>query len=60
MVSCQVLTHMCLNQGEEYHLAQSFSTFCCLCLNCHEEVLTLLFLLHCENGDFSVLMKDIV
>jgi hypothetical protein len=49
-----------LNQGEEYHLAQSFSTFCCLCLNCHEEVLTLLFLLHCENGDFSVLMKDIV
>jgi hypothetical protein len=25
-----------------------------------EEVLTLLFLLHCENGDFSILMKDIV
>ncbi len=24
-----------------------------------EEVLALLFLLHCENGDFSVLMKDI-
>jgi len=24
-----------------------------------EEVLTLLFLLHCENGDFSILMKDI-
>jgi hypothetical protein len=24
-----------------------------------EEVLTLLFLLHHENGDFSVLMKDI-
>ncbi len=22
-----------------------------------EEVLTLLFLLHCENGDFSILMK---
>ncbi len=25
-----------------------------------EEVLTLLFLLHCENGDFSILMKDIL
>jgi hypothetical protein len=25
-----------------------------------EELLTLLFLLHCENGDFSILMKDIV
>jgi hypothetical protein len=25
-----------------------------------EEELTLLFLLHCENGDFSILMKDIV
>jgi hypothetical protein len=25
-----------------------------------EEVLTLLFLLHCEDGDFSFLMKDIV
>ncbi len=25
-----------------------------------EEVLTLLFLLHHENGDFSILMKDIV
>jgi hypothetical protein len=25
-----------------------------------EEVLTLLFLLHRENGDFSILMKDIV
>ncbi len=25
-----------------------------------EEVLALLFLLHCENGDFSILMKDIV
>jgi hypothetical protein len=24
-----------------------------------EKVLTLLFLLHCENGDFSILMKDI-
>jgi hypothetical protein len=24
-----------------------------------EEVLTLLFLLHCENGDFSILVKDI-
>jgi hypothetical protein len=24
-----------------------------------EEVLTLLFLLHCENGDFSILIKDI-
>jgi hypothetical protein len=24
-----------------------------------EEVLTLLFLLHCENRDFSILMKDI-
>jgi hypothetical protein len=24
-----------------------------------EEVLTLLFFLHCENGDFSILMKDI-
>jgi hypothetical protein len=24
-----------------------------------EEVLALLFLLHCENGDFSILMKDI-
>jgi hypothetical protein len=24
-----------------------------------EEVLTLLFRLHCENGDFSILMKDI-
>jgi hypothetical protein len=24
-----------------------------------EEVLSLLFLLHCENGDFSILMKDI-
>jgi hypothetical protein len=24
-----------------------------------EEELTLLFLLHCENGDFSILMKDI-
>ncbi len=24
-----------------------------------EEVLTLLFLLHRENGDFSILMKDI-
>jgi hypothetical protein len=23
-----------------------------------EEVLALLFLLHCENGDFSILMKD--
>ncbi len=23
-----------------------------------EEVLTLLFFLHCENGDFSILMKD--
>jgi hypothetical protein len=23
-----------------------------------EEMLTLLFLLHCENGDFSILMKD--
>jgi hypothetical protein len=23
-----------------------------------EEVLTLLFLLHCENGNFSILMKD--
>ncbi len=28
--------------------------------NCHEEVLTLLFLLHHENGDFSILMKDII
>ncbi len=41
-----------------------FSVFPCLvfvwfflCLP--EEELTLLFLLHCENGDFSVLMKDI-
>jgi hypothetical protein len=25
-----------------------------------EEVLTLLFLLHRENGDFSILMKDIL
>ncbi len=25
-----------------------------------EEVLALLFLLHCENGDVSFLMKDIV
>jgi hypothetical protein len=25
----------------------------------HEEVLALLFLLHRENGDFSILMKDI-
>ncbi len=25
-----------------------------------EEELSLLFLLHCENGDFSILMKDIV
>ncbi len=25
-----------------------------------EEVLALLFLLHCENGDFSILMKDIL
>ncbi len=25
-----------------------------------EEVLTLLFLLHHENGDFSILMKDIL
>jgi hypothetical protein len=25
-----------------------------------EEVLALLFLLHCENGDFSILMKDII
>ncbi len=25
-----------------------------------EEVLSLLFLLLCENGDFSILMKDIV
>ncbi len=25
-----------------------------------EEVLTLLFLLHCENGDFSILMKVIL
>ncbi len=25
-----------------------------------EEVLTLLFLLHRENGDFSILMKDII
>jgi hypothetical protein len=24
-----------------------------------KEVLTLLFLLHCENGDFSILTKDI-
>jgi hypothetical protein len=24
-----------------------------------EEVLTLLFLLHCDNGDFYILMKDI-
>ncbi len=24
-----------------------------------EEVLTVLFLLHCENGDFSIIMKDI-
>jgi hypothetical protein len=24
-----------------------------------EEVLALLFLLHCENGGFSILMKDI-
>jgi hypothetical protein len=24
-----------------------------------EEVLALLFLLHCENGDFSIRMKDI-
>jgi hypothetical protein len=25
-----------------------------------EEVFTLLFLLHCENGDFSILMKDVL
>jgi hypothetical protein len=25
----------------------------------HGNRLTLLFLLHCENGDFSILMKDI-
>jgi hypothetical protein len=24
-----------------------------------EEELTLLFLLHCENGDFSIIIKDI-
>jgi len=25
-----------------------------------EEVLTLLFFFHCENGDFSILMKDMI
>jgi hypothetical protein len=29
-------------------------------LSLPEEVLALLFLLHRENGDFSILMKDIV
>jgi hypothetical protein len=41
---------------------------CCICvlcafyllLLCSEEVLTFLFLLHRENGDFSILMKDIL
>jgi hypothetical protein len=28
------------------------------CLGLPEEVLTLLFLLHLENGDFSIVMKD--
>ncbi len=52
---------------------KSFHDSCCLhvlvcflsslvwfCLWLPEEVLTLLFLVHHENGDFSILMKDIV
>ncbi len=35
------------------------SSLVCFFLWLPEEELTLLFLLHCENGDFSILMKDI-
>jgi len=44
-----------------------FFVFCLFCLSLFGsfydflgEVLTLLFFLHHENGDFSILMKDIV
>ncbi len=49
-------------------LALLFIPVCVFCLFClvwfflwlSEEVLTLLFFLHCDNGDFSILMKYIV
>ncbi len=52
--------------GTFVHTGVCFSFFVCFLsplvwffLWLPEEVLTLLFLLHCENGDFSILMKDI-
>jgi hypothetical protein len=52
--------------GTFVHTSVCFSFFVCFLspldwffLWLPEEVLALLFLLHCENGDFSILMKDI-
>ncbi len=53
--------------GTFVHTGICFSFFVCVLsplvwffLWLPEEVLALLFLLHCENGDFSILMKDIL
>jgi len=52
--------------GTFVHTGVCFSLFLCflsslvwLFLWLPEEVLALLFLLHRENGDFSILMKDV-
>jgi hypothetical protein len=52
--------------GTFVHTGVCFSPFLCflsslvwLFLWLPEEVLALLFLLHRENGDFSILMKDV-
>jgi hypothetical protein len=49
-----------LNQRRGISFSTKFFHILLSLFNCHEEVLTLLFLLHRENGDFSILMKDIV